>query len=464
MIAPSCSRRRAGRVLKSRGRGCCPPSGPCAWRPPSRGPSAAPAGPAPLEITADTVLDPAKTYGPIVIKASNITIDGHGAWVIGARQGDPKDFKGIGIAAKGVSNVTLKNINAKGWDIGLKVEKGSKWLVENCNFSDNFHYPEAGWGEIGQHGGIVLERRRSFHPPQEQGQPGLGRLPVGELERQPGRGKRLLRHLEQLREAVGRLPQPLREEQSQSWHPHLSGRGPRPRFGRRAGPGLLERQLLRRQRHHLRRRRRVPASLRRGQHAATCSSRTTPRTPTTIASRPNARATSIATTRPTTAATASGSACRTSRSSRTTSAATTVRPAGCTTRRGNSSTCQADSKTAPAASSCSATCNHIIVRGNKCIGNNGAGICLAINASPKQQSRVFHWVIENNIIRDNRWGIYMECADWIDIAGNVMEKQPRRRHSGRLQHATSRSTRTIPRSPARPRPSWSRRLPPNRAI
>ena len=76
--------------------------------------------------------------------------------MIGARQGDPKDFKGVGISAKGVSNVTLKNINAKGWDIGLKVEHGSHWTVENCNFSDNFHYPEAGWGELGLHGGIVL--------------------------------------------------------------------------------------------------------------------------------------------------------------------------------------------------------------------------------------------------------------------------------------------------------------------
>ena len=99
----------------------------------------------PLVITQDTVLDPAKTYGPLVIKASNITIDGRGAWVIGATQGNPKDFKGNGVEADGVSGVTLKNLNAKGWDSGLKVQHGSKWLVEKCNFSDNFHYPEAGW-------------------------------------------------------------------------------------------------------------------------------------------------------------------------------------------------------------------------------------------------------------------------------------------------------------------------------
>ena len=63
----------------------------------------------------------------------------------------------MGISATGVSNVTLKNINVRGLDIGLKVEHGSQWPVENCNFSDNFHYPEAGWGELGHHGGIVFE-------------------------------------------------------------------------------------------------------------------------------------------------------------------------------------------------------------------------------------------------------------------------------------------------------------------
>ena len=95
------------------------------------------------------MLDPAKTYGPIVIKASNITLDGRGAWVIGARKGDPKDFKGVGVSANGVSNVTLKNLNAKGWDIGLKVDHGSHWTVENCNFSDNFHYPGGRLGRAG---------------------------------------------------------------------------------------------------------------------------------------------------------------------------------------------------------------------------------------------------------------------------------------------------------------------------
>ena len=60
-----------------------------------------------LEITQDTVLDPARTYGPIIIKASNVTIDGRGAWLIGERSGDPKEFTGTAVLAENVSNVSL---------------------------------------------------------------------------------------------------------------------------------------------------------------------------------------------------------------------------------------------------------------------------------------------------------------------------------------------------------------------
>ena len=161
----------------------------------------------PMEITKDTTLDPAKTYGRIVIKASNVTIDGRGARVVGATAGKPKDYKGIGIAAKGVSHVTLKNIHAKGWDIGLKIEDGSHWLVENCDFSDNFHDPDFDWGELGRRGGIILERVASQHLPQQQGQPRLDRLSPGRFQRQPAGGQRLLAHVEHLPEPVDRLPQ-----------------------------------------------------------------------------------------------------------------------------------------------------------------------------------------------------------------------------------------------------------------
>ena len=72
----------------------------------------------------------------------------------------PKDFQQVAVAARGVSRVTLKKPNAKGWQTGLQIEDGSGWLVENCNFSDNFHDPDFGWGEQGRRGGIVLNRVR----------------------------------------------------------------------------------------------------------------------------------------------------------------------------------------------------------------------------------------------------------------------------------------------------------------
>ena len=110
-----------------------------------------------LEIRADTSLDPAKTYGQIVIKASNVTLDGQGAWLIGATQGAAKTFKRTAISASGVSRVTLRNIKAKGWETGLHVTAGSQWTIENCDFSDNFNDPDFGWGENGRRGGIVLQ-------------------------------------------------------------------------------------------------------------------------------------------------------------------------------------------------------------------------------------------------------------------------------------------------------------------
>jgi parallel beta-helix repeat protein len=111
-----------------------------------------------LEITRNTKLDPAKKYGAIVIKASNITLDGGGAWLTGAHpELDPKDYKGIAISASEVSGVTLKNINAKGWDVALKIQHGSNWTIEDCDFSNNYTYPAWGWWGPPYHGGIILD-------------------------------------------------------------------------------------------------------------------------------------------------------------------------------------------------------------------------------------------------------------------------------------------------------------------
>jgi len=116
-----------------------------------------------LEVTSDITLDPDVTYGAIVVRASDVTIDGNGAWLLGTTEpnpGDAKGFRGAAITADGFSHVTLRNINAKGWETGLVVRNAEGWTIENCNFSDNFHDPEFGWGENGRRGGIVLENVR----------------------------------------------------------------------------------------------------------------------------------------------------------------------------------------------------------------------------------------------------------------------------------------------------------------
>jgi parallel beta-helix repeat protein len=108
-----------------------------------------------FEITADVVLDSAKTYGPLVIKVSNVTIDGRGATIIGGR-GDPKTFTGVGVRAAGVSNVVLKNLKVRGFETGLWAENCRAWTVQHCDFSENFDDPSFGWGQLSRRGGIVF--------------------------------------------------------------------------------------------------------------------------------------------------------------------------------------------------------------------------------------------------------------------------------------------------------------------
>ncbi|MFO0904404.1 MAG: right-handed parallel beta-helix repeat-containing protein [Pirellulales bacterium] len=112
-----------------------------------------------LIVDRDMTLDPGGSYGSIVITASNVTLDGAGVQLIGpGKTGDPKSFQGIAVRGEGVSNVTIRNLRASGWETGIVVRDGRGWTIEGCDLSDNFHDPEFGWGENGRRGGIVLER------------------------------------------------------------------------------------------------------------------------------------------------------------------------------------------------------------------------------------------------------------------------------------------------------------------
>lgn len=109
----------------------------------------------PLVVRSDTVLDPTKTYAGLVIQASNVVVDGRGAVIEHPPGVESKDFAGVGIAASGVSGVTLRNLRVRGFELALKVERGERWTVEDCDFSDNFTDPDFGWGEMPPRGGIV---------------------------------------------------------------------------------------------------------------------------------------------------------------------------------------------------------------------------------------------------------------------------------------------------------------------
>jgi parallel beta-helix repeat protein len=66
--------------------------------------------------------------------------------------------------------------------------------------------------------------------------------------------------------------------------------------------------------------------------------------------------------------------------------------------------------------------SHTIVRGNKCIGNNGAGIVLIGDIPTRGKAwKAFHWIIEQNTLAGNRWGIYAQHADWLDLAANLFK-------------------------------------------
>ena len=99
---------------------------------------------------ASIVLDPTRTYEELVIGSSNILVEGNGARVIGA------EGAGAGVRATGISGVTLRNLRVHRFETGLQLTDCSTWLIEGCDLSDNFHDPTFGWGENGRRGGLVL--------------------------------------------------------------------------------------------------------------------------------------------------------------------------------------------------------------------------------------------------------------------------------------------------------------------
>ena len=113
-----------------------------------------------LIVTQDTTLTASDVlHRRVVVKADHVTLDGSGLTLSGPGKGGLKELEtaGNGITVEGCTNVTIKNLNARGFAIGLKMSHCRAVVVENCDFSDNYSNPDHGWGDLPARGGIILE-------------------------------------------------------------------------------------------------------------------------------------------------------------------------------------------------------------------------------------------------------------------------------------------------------------------
>ncbi len=395
-------------------------------------------GPATLEIAGDTTLDPQKTYGSLVIKASNVTIDGHGAWLIGAREGNPKGFKGVAISAAGVSNVTLKNVNAKGWETGLKIADGTGWHIENCDFSDNFHDPRFGWGENGRRGGIVLERlHKSTLSKNKANRVWDGCVMVDSddnmLEENDfsHTSNTCLKLWHSCRNTVqknnfsyGLRIDPGEVHARDSTSVLIESGSNDNRFIENdcthGGDGIFIRVLNQWV---------STGNLFDGNDCSYANNNAfeawSPRN-TYIRNKANHSSYGfwLGASDQTTLTDNEASFNGLNEGFHNSPHLPERGHAGIVFMFGPSS--------------------HTIIRGNKCIGNNGAGLALLGDIESKgEKFKAFHWIIEQNAFTDNRWGIYAQNADWIDLADNVFKNNSadNLRDAGNVKNLTQHPNR-----------------------
>ncbi|MBN2559593.1 MAG: right-handed parallel beta-helix repeat-containing protein [Phycisphaerae bacterium] len=370
--------------------------------------------PPPLEIVADTVLDPAKTYGRIVVKASDVTIDGRGAWLIGANEGQPKDFRHIGVYAQGISRVTLRNLNVKGWDTGLQIEDGSQWRVENCDFSDNFHDPDYGWGEQGRRGGIVLTRvHRSTFTKNKANRVWDACAPVdsndntleeNDFSHTSDTGLKLWTSCRNLIRknnfSYGLRIKPGDVHAQDSTCVLIESGSNDNRLIENdcthGGDGVFVRVL----------------------NGWVSTGNLFERNDTSYAHNNCVEAWSPRNVYRGNKANHGSYGFWLGASDQTVLIDNEASYNGVPTGHHNSPHLP-DGGHAGIVFIFGPS-SHTLVRGNTCVGNNGAGIALVGDISPEgPKFKALHWIIEQNTLAENRWGIYMRQADWVHLAGNV---------------------------------------------
>lgn len=386
-----------------------------------------------LEITRSIELDPAKTYGPLVIKASNITIDGRGAWLVGNKGGSPKEFRGVAVSAQGVSGVKLRNVNAKGWETGLRVEDASDWLVEGCNFSDNFHDPEFGWGENGRRGGIVLVRvAKSTLRKNTANRVWDGCVLVDSCENTLEQND-----FSHTSNTCLKLWNACRNQVRRNVLSH----------GIRIKPGEVHARDS------------ACALIESGSNDNQFSDNDCTHGGDGIFVRVLNGWVSTGNLFERNDCSYANNNCVEAWSPRNVyrgnkanhgSYGFWLGASDQTRLEGNEASYNGDpaghhnSPHLPGAGHAGIVfmfgpSSHTIARGNTCVGNNGAGIALVGDIdSQGQKWKARHWIIEQNTLRDNRWGIYVQHADWVDVAANVLEnnREGNLRNDGNVTNLT----------------------------
>jgi parallel beta-helix repeat protein len=375
----------------------------------------------PLVITTNTILDPAKTYGRIVIKASNITIDGRGASIVGLTKGNANKYKGVGISATGVSGVTLRNVRVKGWEIGLKVVDGSHWTIEHCDFSDNFHDPDFGWGDQGREGGIVLERVSHSTLRHNKANHVWDACCLVDSDDNTVE-QNDFSHTSNTCLSLWTACRNTVRKNNLSWGIRIK---PGETHARDSACLLVEsgsndNRFLNNDITHggdgvfVRSLNGWPSrgNLFEGNDASYAHNNCFEgQSPNNRYRRNKANHGSHGFWLGISDHTIleDNEACYNGQPDGPHNAPWPFKYAPYEPKYGHAGIIFAGPS------------SHTIARGNRCIGNNGAGVCMFGDASPAHRFTTFHWVFERNLIRDNRWGLYVEYGDWIDMSANICE-------------------------------------------
>jgi hypothetical protein len=366
-----------------------------------------------LEISTDTRLEPGKTYGALVIKASHITVDGTDAWLVGPGQANPASFQGTGVFAQGVRGVTLRNVRARGFETGLRLTDCQQCRIEGCDFSNNFHDPAFGWGENGRRGGIVLERCQGLRLERNRANhvwdacvlvdSDLNTLIHNDFSHTSNTCLKLWhasRNLVQdnvLSHGIRKDPGEVHARDSTSVL--IESGSNDNRFVRNdcthGGDGIFIRVLN--------------GWVSTGNHFEendcsyannNCFEAWSPRN-TYIRNKANHGSYGFWLGASDQTVLIDNEACYNGLADGPHNSPHLPEQghAGIVFMFGPSS--------------------HTVVRGNRCVGNNGAGIALIGDESTKgRKFRAHHWILERNRLERNRWGIYAKHADWLDLAGN----------------------------------------------